>query len=170
MSAEEFNGLWLPLAGRFYRVAYYILESREDAEDAVQDLFTRLWKLRSCLGGIKNPAAFGITSIRNICLDRIRSRSCSKTVIPAQELFTALPDPEADLDRFIVGKENIGNIRACMARLPSIQKKVLEMRVFENLPFSDIASRTGLSEVNVRVKLSNARKNLRRMMEYEDNR
>ena len=51
-----------------------------------------------------------------------------------------------------------------------MQKKVLEMRVFENLPFSDIASRTGLSEVNVRVKLSNARKNLRRMMEYEDNR
>ena len=44
MSAEEFNGIWLPLAGKFYRVAYYILESQEDAEDAVQDLCARHWE------------------------------------------------------------------------------------------------------------------------------
>ena len=170
MSAEEFNGLWLPLAGRLYRVAYYILESQEDAEDAVQDLFTRLWKLRGTLGNIKNPAAFGITSIRNICLDRIRSRSASRTISPAPESFGSLPDPDADLDRVIIDRENMGKIRTCMARLPSKQRKVLEMRVFEDLPFNEIASRTGMSEVNVRVKLSNARKNLKRMMEYEDNR
>ena len=168
MSAEEFNGIWLPLAGRFYRVAYYILESQEDAEDAVQDLFARLWKLRSTLGGIKNPVAFGITSIRNICLDKIRSRSSSRTVSPAPESFTSLPDPDADIDRLIVDKENMGMIRSCMARLPSIQRKVLEMRVFENIPYPEIARRTGLSEVNVRVKLSNARKNLKRMIEHED--
>lgn len=170
MSAEEFNGLWLPLAGRFYRVAYYILESQEDAEDAVQDLFTRLWKLRKTLGNVKNPAAFGITSIRNICLDKIRSRASSRTVSPAPDSLVCLPDPEEDLDRELVVKENLGMIRACMARLPSSQRKILEMRVFEDIPYPEIARRTGLSEVNVRVKLSNARKNLKKMIGNEDDR
>ena len=168
MSTEEFNGLWLPLAGRFYRVAYYILESQEDAEDAVQDLFTRLWKIRNTLGNVKNPAAFGITSIRNICLDRIRSHAASRTVSPAPESFACLPDPEEDLDHELVVKENLGMIRACMARLPSSQRKILEMRVFEDIPYPEIARRTGLSEVNVRVKLSNARKNLKKMIGNED--
>ena len=35
MNSEEFKSIWLPLSGRFYRVAFYILESQEDAEDAV---------------------------------------------------------------------------------------------------------------------------------------
>ena len=61
-------------------------------------------------------------------------------------------------------------IRACMARLPSSQRKILEMRVFEDIPYPEIARRTGLSEVNVRVKLSNARKNLKKMIGYEDDR
>ena len=56
-------------------MAYYILESQEDAEDVVQDLFTRLWRLRNTLGNVKNPAAFGITSIRNICLPTWRAYS-----------------------------------------------------------------------------------------------
>ena len=37
MSLEEFNRVWLPLAERFYRVAFYILESKEDAEDAEEE-------------------------------------------------------------------------------------------------------------------------------------
>ena len=31
---NQFKEIWLPLADRFYRVAYYLLESQEDAEDA----------------------------------------------------------------------------------------------------------------------------------------
>ena len=32
---NEIKKIWLPLSDRFYRVAYHILESQEDAEDAV---------------------------------------------------------------------------------------------------------------------------------------
>ena len=41
---NQFNEIWLPLAERFYRVAYYLLESQEDAEDAVQEAFLRVAK------------------------------------------------------------------------------------------------------------------------------
>lgn len=169
MDVEEFKRIWLPLSGRFYRVAFYILESQEDAEDAVQDLFSRLWKMRGSLGSVKNPLAFGITVIRNICLDKVRSKMASKIVTPTPEVFESVPDCDNDLSRSLIGKENLEKIRVCMARLPDKQREVLEMRVFEDMPFKEIASRTGMSEVNVRVKLSSARKNLKRMIGYEDN-
>ncbi|MBQ8062097.1 MAG: RNA polymerase sigma factor [Bacteroidales bacterium] len=169
MGSEEFKSIWFPLSGRFYRVAFYILESQEDAEDAVQDLFSKLWKMRGSLGSVKNPLAFGITVIRNICLDKVRSKMASRTVNPAPEVFESVPDHDKDLSRSLIGKENLEKIRVCMARLPDKQRDVLEMRVFEELSFKEIADRTGMSEVNVRVKLSNARKNLKRMIEHEDN-
>ena len=168
MNSEEFKSIWLPLSGRFYRVAFYILESQEDAEDAVQDLFSRLWKMRDSLGSVKNPVAFGITVIRNICLDKLRSKQANRTIKPAPEVFESVPDPDADLNESLIGKQNLEKIRSCMARLPDKQREVLESRVFKGLSFQEIANRTGMSEVNVRVKLSNARKNLKRMIEHED--
>ena len=168
MSLEEFNRVWLPLAERFYRVAFYILESKEDAEDAVQDLFARLWKTRSTLETVANPLAFGITTVRNICLDRIKSAAAKRTgPMPEKVDSTLGSSEEADLS--LIRKENLQKIRSCMARLPDIQRKVLEMRVFENMPYSVIARQTGLSEINVRAKISKARKNLRIMTNDEDN-
>jgi len=168
MEAAEFKDIWLPLAGRFYRVAFYILESQADAEDAVQELFIRLWKMRATLGSLRNPAAYGITIIRNICLDKIRSAYSTRTVAAEEESMASIPDPSDGTDESLIRKENLEKIRSCMARLPDMQRKVLEMRVFENMPYSEIALRTGLSEVNVRVKLSDARKKLKKMTSDEN--
>ena len=76
-------------------------------------------------------------------------------------------DPDVDLDRDISGKEEMTLIRSCMARLPANQRKILEMRVFEDRPYDEIAKTMGMSEVNVRVHLSNARKKLKMMMQDE---
>ena len=46
MDTVQFSRTWLPLASRFYQVAFYILEDAAGAEDAVQDLYIRLWSGR----------------------------------------------------------------------------------------------------------------------------
>ena len=69
---NQFNKIWLPLAERFYRVAYYMLESQEDAEDSVQELYIKLLRSPSSAKLIRDPLAYGITLLRNICIDTIR--------------------------------------------------------------------------------------------------
>ena len=39
MTSEQFNSSYLSLAPTLYKVAFYILESEEEARDAVQDAF-----------------------------------------------------------------------------------------------------------------------------------
>ena len=118
MSSEEFNSVWLPLSERFYRVAYYILESEAEAQDAVQDLFVKLWRKRDFLGAVNNPLALGLTMIKNLCLDRVRSASRSRTVHPDPELMASVTAPDETLDEGLINRENLERIRDCMARLP----------------------------------------------------
>ncbi len=50
---EDFRKIWIPLAERFYRVAFYMLESEADAEDAVQELYLKLWTGRERLDDVR---------------------------------------------------------------------------------------------------------------------
>ena len=114
MNPGEFKDTWLPLRDAVYRVAYYILESVPDAEDAVQDLYLKLWNTGDALDGIKNPKAYCITLIRNICLDRVRGAAMSRKA-------SGMPDmasEEEAVDERMSGRQRIEAIKAKMEQLP----------------------------------------------------
>ncbi len=154
---SDFNNIWIPLADRFYRVAYYLLESEEDAEDAVQELYLKLWAARSGLSGVQNPPAYGISMLKNICIDRIRKRMVRKA-----EPLDKVPHPEdAHTESRTDIKDTLRYLLQEMEKLPDKQRVVLRMRAVEGLEYEDIARRTGLSEVYIRVLVTMARKTLR---------
>ena len=95
MTESRFHTEWLPLQGRFYRVAYYILENESDAKDAVQELYLKLWSLRDHLDLIRDPAAYGSLLLRNLCIDRIRARRPSGP-LPEQPSSKDPPDRELE--------------------------------------------------------------------------
>ena len=158
MTDARFHTVWIPLQDRFYRVAYYILESRADALDAVQDLYVKLWKMRDSLDLVRNPGAYGALLVRNLCIDRIRR------LTPADPLNdnifgTAAPDEQ------LAAKETLGAVMQAMERLPESQRKLLKLHLLRGLSYDEIAAETGLSPLNIRVQVSLARKKLK---QYED--
>ena len=154
---SDFNNIWIPLADRFYRVAYYLLESEEDAEDAVQELYLKLWAARSGLSGVQNPSAYGISMLKNICIDRIRKRMVRKA-----EPLDKVPHPEdAHTESRTDIKDTLRYLLQEMEKLPDKQRVVLRMRAVEGLEYEDIARKTGLSEVYIRVLVTMARKTLK---------
>lgn len=152
-----FDKIWLPLADRFYRVAFYLLESEPDAEDAVQELYLKLWSARSTLEGIQNPAAYGISMLKNICIDRIRKRAVRK----AEPLEKAPPLEGNHSESRIDMKDTLRYLLEEMEKLPDRQRTVLKMRAVDELEYEDISKRTGLSKVHVRVLITVARKTLK---------
>lgn len=153
----DFSNIWLPLADRFYRVAFYLLESESDAEDAVQELYLKLWYARSTLEGIQNPAAYGISLLKNICIDRIRKRMVRKA-----EPLEKVPQLEGDrLENRTDMKDTLRYLLEEMEKLPDKQRTVLRMRAIDGLEYEDISRRTGLSKVHIRVLVTTARKTLK---------
>ena len=158
MTDARFNTVWIPLQDRFYRVAYYLLEDRADALDAVQDLYMKLWRMRESLDLVRNPGAYGALLMRNLCIDRIRR------LAPAGELPEDLPGQEPP-DEALIQKESLGTLLQAMERLPDSQRNLAKLHLLQGLSYDEIAAQTGLSPLNIRVQVSLARKKLK---QYED--
>lgn len=158
---NDFRNIWMPLSERFYRAAYYMLESQQDAEDAVQELYLKLWRSRDNLSGLRNPVAYGLSLLKNICLDRIRRREVRK----AEPLDLATPPESPPHDRQTDAKDMLKLVMREMDKLPQKQAEVMKMMVLEGLDYKEISKRTGLSQVHVRVLISAARKTLKRKLE-----
>jgi RNA polymerase sigma-70 factor (ECF subfamily) len=59
-------------------------------------------------------------------------------------------------------KDYLNRLISEIDKLPKKQAEVLKMRALEGLEYEKISRRTGLSQVNIRVLISIARKNLKR--------
>lgn len=155
---NEIKEIWLPLSDRFYRVAYHILESQEDAEDAVQELYLKLIKTPGKFSNIQDPTAYGITMLRNICIDIIRRRENRRS----EELHEYMIADVTSPDKTVTEKDKLRILIHEIDKLPQKQSMVLKMRAIEGLEYDKISQRTGLSQVNIRVLISIARKTLKK--------
>ena len=97
MTAQEFNEKVVPLGRLLYRYAFRYLENQEDSKDAVQEVFVKLWNLRSEIQAVKNIEAFAVRIMRNHCLDRIK---LNKTVrLDLNDFFVNRPAGDHTPDR-----------------------------------------------------------------------
>lgn len=156
MTESRFHKEYLPLAETLYRIACYMLESGPEAEDAVQEVYVKLWESRDSLDGIRLPKAYCIRMLRNLCLDRIRkARHLS--------LCEELPDGEfaPSQDDTIDAKTRLNKVLEAVKALPERQRKVLILRTVEGLSYEEIARRTGMNYLTCRVLLSQARSKIK---------
>lgn len=157
---NDLKEIWLTFSGRFYRIAYYILDSQEDAEDAVQELYLKIFSGSKNMMDVKNPVAYGTTLLRNICIDRIRRRNAVRT----EEIQEYIVSDTSRPDETSACRDALKYLLLEMEKLPEKQSRALKMRAFEGLEYQEIAKRMRLSQVNVRVLISIARKQLKRRM------
>ncbi len=160
MTPERFTQDYLPLKDDLYKVAFYILESCPDAEDAVQDLYLKLWDARDALDTIRAPKAYCISLLRNICIDRLRRyRPDGEEKIPQRAADDSLQDERMN------ERQKIEAAIKQMSSLSDNERIVLKMKVFDDLSYEEIQKRTGLSQLSMRVHLSNARRKIRKAIE-----
>ena len=156
MTPEVLTESFKSLSDGLYRVAYYILESQTDAEDAVQDLFIKLWNSREQLDTVLNLKAYCATLMKNLCIDRLRKEQRVQVMEPGPDMAEARRVDE-DYD----AREKLERVMTAIERLPARQRDVMKMYVFEEMSYDEIAEKTGMTNLTLRVLLSNARKSLR---------
>lgn len=157
MTPTQFNTVWLPLQGRFYRMAYYMLENEADAKDAVQDLYLKLWNLKENLEIVREPSSYGALMLKNLCIDYIRRRRPSEALLENM----AVNDP---LDRELDLKEDLQTLAKAIEQLPPRQQRLIRLRFIRGLSYEEIEQETGLSGLNIRVQVSLARKKLKQLL------
>ena len=157
MTEQQFHTEYLSLSATLYKIAYYMLESEAEAEDAVQEVFLKLWESRDALDGISYPKAYCVRMLKNLCIDRIRK--AQHLAFPEE-----LPEPEPVRpgDEALDAKKRLNNILEAIKALPERHRQVLVLRTIEGLSYEEIAERTGINYLTLRVLLSQARAKLKK--------
>ena len=164
MTAEEFKRLFLPLRHLLFRSAFRILGTTQDAEDILQEVYLKLWQKRDTIPKDGNLTGFCVTLTHNLSVDFMR-RQHLKTVDDEPAEYDAVQERSAQDE--MEGNETRSSLMRIIDRLPEVQKRVIMMRDIEGLDYPDIAQATGLTEVNVRVSLSRARKYVREAIKQQ---
>ena len=141
----------MPLQQMLYREAYRMLCEQFEAEDAVQNLYLRLWERREQLDTLIAPDAYCLKMLRNICIDRWRViRQRDEGTLDDEMLVVDAP-PDNDTKDFI---------EHFLAVLPTEHRRVMQMHM-QGMPYDEIAALVGLSEGNIRVIISRISKKVR---------
>ncbi len=159
MMQSEFISTVMPFKDKLYRLAKRILVSSDEAEDAVQEVYLKLWKGKERIGNYKNPEAFAITMTKNYCLDRLKSKQASNLKIVHSNYHNS-----ENLDKQIDANDGVAQVFKIMESLPEQQKIILQLRDVEAYEFAEIAEMLGSNETAIRVSLSRARKTVREQL------
>ena len=164
MKQNEFTAIVLPFKDKLYRLAKRILVSSDEAEDAVQEVYLKLWKGRDSIKNYRKPEAFAITMIKNYCLDRLKSKQASNLKIVHSNYQNS-----ENLDKKIEANDGVALVFKIMESLPEQQKIILQLRDVEEFEFEEIAQMLDIKETAIRVALSRARKSVREQLIKQHN-
>lgn len=156
MTESRFHKDYLPLAETLYRIAYYMLESEAEAQDAVQEVYLKLWESRAALAEVRMPKAYCIRMLKNICMDRIRRARLLSYQSQLPEIESVAPGDDT-IDR----KTRLNKVLEAVKALPERQRQVFILRTMDNLSYEEISKRTGLNYLTCRVLLSQARSKIK---------
>ena len=161
MEAETFKQRFLSFHPKLYRIALALVESPEDAEDILQEAYTKLWSKRDSL----EPEAFAVTIVRNLCLDFLRS---PRTNSRSEPLETVILHCEDSPERQVETRDQLRQVVRLIQELPPNQQQVIRLRGMEDCSVEEIAEITGFSPANVRTLLSRARKYIKGKLKKEN--
>jgi RNA polymerase sigma-70 factor, ECF subfamily len=152
-----------PLA---YSIAYRILGSGADAEDATQETFLRAYQhLHRFDHRVRFTTWLGTIATR-VCIDKLRQRKIRSGFGFAEEP-DAIPADSTAVDDHIAHRDMIRIVHALIPLLPDTQRVVFVLRDIEDFSVDEVCAATGLSRGSVKTNLHYARKELRRRLKHE---
>ena len=165
MRSSEFKLLVLPFSSRLYRLAHSLLGNREEAEDAVQEVYLKLWKMRDDLENYKSIEALCVQVTRNHCLDLLRRRKLERAVKEENEKERGeeFLNPSEEMIR----KERAEILNHLINQLPEPQRSLVHFRHIEGKEYSEIEELMDMKENAIRVSISRARKQLKEMLQKQ---
>ncbi len=155
MAFEEiYNRYWL----KAFRIAKQKLNSKELAEELIQDLFSNFWLKRNSIQINLNLEAYLMVSIRNLVISHVRSYLIKeKRTSQIESHFLA----ENNIENLINEAELNNAFNLAVEKLPEKSREVFSLSRFEHKSTLEIADNLNISHKTVEYHISKSLKFLR---------
>lgn len=158
---------------RLYSYIYFIVRSRDVADDIFQETFVKaIVTLQQGRYNSDGKFSAWLTRIaHNLVIDQFRQER-NENVISNDEseidLFNNSAYSEGTIESRMVNSQVLKDVRRLVNSLPDNQREVIYMRYYQSLSFKDIAAITGVSINTALGRVRYAVMNLRRMAEEKN--
>lgn len=161
---DRITSAFTTLREQMLTLAERITGNRDDAADAVQDAFVKLWQRRGRYDTASHAQGAGMMTVRTTSIDMARRNSHHADVPVEQAAF--ITEETTDEERTLAYQQ----VRRIIDNeLTSRQRTIIDLREIEGLEFDEIAHRLDMTAVGVRVELSRARKRVREIYQSRRN-
>ena len=166
---SAFNDIYYETYGVVSLVACKYLKNHEDAEDAIQDAYIRIFNKLCTIRDTDKAMSWILALTRNTCLNKLEKKIRTETTMSTDEesLFAILSRvkdehvytlPEANL---LAEEQNI-IICDILSALPLEQRDAVVLHYIEKMSVAEVAEVTKVTAGTVKSRLNYARQNLRR--------
>lgn len=166
---ESFAALVSAYETKIYYLAFRYLNDREDAMDAVQEVFLRVYRF---LSGFQEGSEFSTWVYRiavNVCKDMLSQRTRRQAISleswgEEEEGPLELPDDRYRPERLTEEKERRRLLSRAIRELPDSQREILLLRDVHGLSYEEIGKALELEPGTVKSRLFRARNLLRKKL------
>jgi RNA polymerase sigma factor (sigma-70 family) len=164
--AEAWGDIYREMGPAIFRFCRRALPTREDAEDATMEIFSKLWEGKlSQYDQTRSFSAWLYRVAANHCWDILRRRKIrqDKETEDVDDVPLEHPDP-SQLDRLIEQKTS-EEVRHALQKLGARARMALVLRYYSDMSYDEIADALGVRRAFVGVVLLRARHELRQALE-----
>lgn len=155
-----------------YRYLFSLLHNREDALDASQETYLRLWRTRSSYRGDCAVGTWILRIAHNCAVDHLRaagkraSLPLAVTDNEGTETLTDPPDTDTDSnpEEALARKEKRQAVRAAIDSLNAEQRQIIILRDYDGRSYEEIATLLGIEQGTVKSRLNRARNFIRKFL------
>lgn len=135
---EAFRRLYRDSSAKLMGVLLRILKDRAGAEDALQEVFTRVWLRADRFDPAKGRGMTWLIALaRNLAIDRLRARPD----LSDDDGLTQVPDPAPDGEQRLVAKGEARRIFDCLGQLDPDRAEAVRGAYLDGLSYLDLARR-----------------------------
>lgn len=151
-----------------YNLAYRMLGIPEEAEDAAQEIFVRIYRQLARYDTERKFSTWVLTIATNYCIDQLRRRRM--LLVPLENIIPWARARETGPEGEALNRESRDEIQRLLRELPEKYRAVLILRYWQDLSCAEIAEILKLPEGTVKTQLHRARKALGRLIAKQEQR
>lgn len=158
-----FEALLVAVRPRALAVALRVLRSPDDAEDAVQEAFVKIWRYLGRFEGRSSFTTWIHRIVTNASLDVVRRQSCRPGAADEEagrELERLEVGAHEDPERQLIEARRGQVVRSALEVLSPVHRQAITLREFEDFSYDEIATTAGCPVGTVMSRLHHARRRL----------
>ena len=161
---DAFSSLVTGYLPRLYVVAYSFLRNVDDAADACQETFLKVYRNLYRFDEDRSFYPWIYRILKNVCLNQLKKR---KRAFNESDGVEELPSHYKAPEKLLMEKEDVSALLEAIKRLPEHHREILVLKEWGGASYREMAEMLSIPEGTVMSRLFNARQALKEALNQE---